>query len=337
MQTLVVGLGRAGAGLHVPVLAKARSLAPDLFGDEPVVGCDPGRPVPANPRLTVARDLDHARRLVEPKDTVVHVCTPPDVRTAVVAELAAHGFRRFVVEKPLAPDTDELARMQRLIRKHRLRLEVVEPWLASTLTHRLTEVVRDNEFGELRAITIEQDKPRFRRSLSGSAGQNAFDVELPHGVGLALRLAGNARVTHATGYDLVLDDLVVPRMGGAEVGLRHTSGVRSRITSDLTSPIRQRRVTCEFTHGTAVGHYPVSEDDDHAQLTLTRNGRTEHAVLRDDCLLSWMIGAYRGFWRGVASPARGMLGSSEVVRILSVAKNVCAEPITGGRVPRYAG
>jgi predicted dehydrogenase len=337
VQTLVVGLGRAGAGLHVPVLAKARSVAPELFDGTPVVGCDPVRPVAVCAPLVLARDIAHAAALVDPSAAVAHVCTPPDVRTPLLAELIGHGFRRFVVEKPLAPDTDELARMERLRRKHRVRIEVVEPWLTSTLTLRLADLVRDPAMGGLKTIAIEQHKPRFRRSLAAGAGQSAFDVEVPHGVGLALHLAGNARVTQATGYDLVVDDQVVPRMGRAELGLRHTSGVRTQISSDLTSPVRQRRITCEFGKGTAIGHYAVSDDDNHSQLTVTRNGRTERAVLRDDCFLAWMLKAYRGFRPGADQPgSTGTAAAAEVVRIISVAKNICAEPITG-KVVWHAG
>jgi hypothetical protein len=197
-------------------------------------------------------------------------------------------------------------------------------------------VVRERALGGLKTIAIDQHKPRFRRSLAAPPGQSAFDVEVPHGVGLALHLAGNARVTHATGRDLVLDELVVPRMGGAEIGLRHAGGVRSLIVSDLDSPIRQRRITCEFAHGTAVGHYAVSADDDHAQLTVTRDGRTEHTVLRDDCLLAWMVQAYRSLRLGGEQPESAPTPGAEVVRILSVAKNISAEPITGG-VSGHAG
>lgn len=305
MQTLVVGLGRAGAGLHLPVLARARSAARPLFSSLPIVACDPRRTIPESPEVTVTSTVEQAERLVVPADTVVHVCTPPTVRTSVLTELAELGFRRFIVEKPLATDTDELARVVRLRRKHSLHLEVVEPWLTSTLTQRLTDLAGSGTLGDLKSIAIVQNKPRFRRSLLTPGHPSAFDVELPHGVGVALRLAGNARVTHAAGQDLVLGELVIPRMGSAAVGLRHNSGVRTLIESDLTAPVRERRITCEFSRGRAVGHYAVSDDDDHSQLTVTQNGQSTHSVQRDDSLTAWMIRAYRNFHAAPVSPAAG--------------------------------
>ncbi|MBM7809248.1 Gfo/Idh/MocA family protein [Saccharothrix algeriensis] len=328
-----MGFGRGGADLHLPVLARARAAARQLFGDQPVVVCDPSRVLGARPGLVTAAGVAEAAALLDPEDAVAHVCTPPTVRAEVIGELAEHGFRNLVVEKPLATDTDDLARVIRLRRKHGLRIAVVEPWLTSSLTARLTELVRGGALGEARSIAIVQNKPRFRRSLARSSHPTAFDVELPHGVGLALRLAGNARVTHAAGFDLVVGDVVVPRMGGARIGLRHNSGVRAEISSDLMSPVRERRVTITFDHGSAVGHYAVSADDDHSQLTVTRNGRREHHVLRDDSLTEWVVRAYQQF-RGTGDQhARSFAFATDVVQLLSVAKNICAEPV----VPEVRG
>ncbi|RKT54892.1 Gfo/Idh/MocA family oxidoreductase [Saccharothrix australiensis] len=327
VRTLVVGLGRAGAELHLPVLARARAGARQLFGEHPVVACDLRRVLGDRPGLVTATSIAAAATLLDPGDTVAHVCTPPTVRPEVIGELAEHGFRDLVVEKPLAADTDDLARIIRLRRKHSLRIAVVEPWLTSTLTARLADLVRGGALGEPKTISIVQNKPRFRRSLARPGHPTAFDVELPHGVGLALRLAGNARVTHAAGFDLVVGDVVVPRMGGARIGLRHNSGVRTEIDSDLMSPVRERRITIRFEHGTVVGHYAVSADDDHSQLTITRTGRREHEVLRDDSLTEWMIRAYQLFRGTVDQHARGFAFATDVVQLLSVAKNICAEPV----------
>ncbi|MEU5694079.1 Gfo/Idh/MocA family oxidoreductase [Actinosynnema sp. NPDC020468] len=322
-----MGLGRAGAGLHIPVLARARATARQLFSTEPVVACEPRHNATRRPGLVTTTSLAEAAAQLSPADTVAHVCTPPTVRTEVISELAALGFRNIVVEKPLAADTDELARIIRLRRKHNLRVAVVEPWLTSSLTAALANLVRSGVLGEPKTITIVQNKPRFRRSLTTPSHPTAFDVELPHGVGLALRLAGSARVTHAAGFDLSVGDVVIPRMGGARVGLRHNSGVRTEIASDLTSPVRERRITMEFEKGTAVGHFAVSDDDDHSQLTVTRNGHREHSVLRDDSLTEWMVQAYGRFHATADQHARGFQFATDVVQLLSVAKNICAEPV----------
>ena len=334
VRTLLVGLGRAGAQLHLPVLAGARAAAPQLFGDEPVVGCDPWRTPSERPGLIVRASLAAAAAEVDPARTVAHVCTPPESRSEVIAALARLGFRQLVVEKPLAIDTDELSRVIELRRQHGLRIAVVEPWLTSSLTARLTALARDGRLGEARSIALVQNKPRFRRSLTTTSHRTAFDVELPHGVGLALRLAGNARVTHACGADLVVGKTRVPRMGGARVGLRHTNGTRTEIESDLTSPVRERRVVLRFENGTAVGHYAVSSDDPYSQLTVTVDGRREHQVLRDDSLTEWMIYAYRLFQGSRDQHAKSFSVACDVARLLSVAKNISAEPVVpAGHVP----
>jgi predicted dehydrogenase len=286
----------------------------------------------------VRASLAAAAAEVDPARTVAHVCTPPESRSEVIAGLARLGFRRLVVEKPLAIDTDELSRVIELRRQHGLRIAVVEPWLTSSLTARLTALTRDARLGETRSITLVQNKPRFGRSLTTTSHRTAFDVELPHGVGLALRLAGNARVTHACGTDLVVGRTRVPRMGGARVGLRHTNGTRTEIESDLTSPVRERRVVLQFERGTAVGHYAVSSDDPYSQLTVTVDGHREHQVLRDDSLTEWMRYAYRLFQDGRDQHAKSFSIACDVARLLAVAKNISAEPVVpAGHAPEAVG
>jgi predicted dehydrogenase len=321
--------------LHLPVLARARTSGRHQFSDLPVVACDPRCAVGRRRDLITTKSIQEAAEEVDPAGTVVHVCTPPTVRAVVISELASLGFRRVIVEKPLAADTDDLARIIRLRRKYGLHIEVVEPWLTSTLTRRLIELVGNGTLGATKSITIVQNKPRFRRSLATPGHPTAFDVELPHGIGLALRLGGNARVTHAAGFNLVIGDLVVERMGGARVGLRHNSGLRTEISSDLTSPVRERRITIEFEKGSATGHFAVSDDDHHAQLTVTQEGHGEHSVLHDDSLTAWMVQAYRNFHTSGANHARGFAFATEVVQMLSVAKNISADPVvvTAGAEP----
>ena len=71
----------------------------------------------------------------------------------------------------------------------------------------------------------------------------------------------------------------------------------------------------------------VSDDDDHSQLTVTVNGRREHEVLRDDSLTEWLLRAYRLFHAAGDQHSRGFAFATDVVQLLSVAKNICAEPV----------
>ncbi|CAL9372875.1 hypothetical protein SUDANB108_00900 [Streptomyces sp. enrichment culture] len=327
--TLIVGLGRAGLGLHVPVLSRARSQAPGAFADHPIVGLDPGSGPPAGqPDLLIARSLRHAGELLDPARTVVHLCTPPAVRAEVLQEAAGLGFSRFLAEKPLAGDREALREVLRLAREHELRLSVVAPWLHSSLTRRLVRLVGDRGLGGVRSVRVTQHKPRFRRSLGSSSHTSAFDVETPHAVGVLLRLLGDARVHRAVGADLRVGPVTVPRMGGAHLELLHAGGIRSEVLSDLSAPVRMRRITLDMAGGSVVGHYAVGQDDDFAQLEITRDGRTTREVFPDDSLLSCLTGAYRAFAGGGDTAATGDLGLHvRTVELLDEAKRLAA----GGR------
>jgi predicted dehydrogenase len=282
LQPLVVGLGRSGSGLHLRTLTRLarRSGGGGGTGDLPValpaVGCDPRaaalRPSCAPGEVTVVATLEEAVTRVEPATAVAHVCTPPGVRHAVVAALAGHGVRRIIVEKPLAASRAELDALVRLRDEAGLDLVPVSHWTASRLTARLRRLVHDGRLGRLRRITVDQHKPRFSRSLATDSHTTALDVEIPHSLALALDLAGPAELRAARCWDLLCEDRRLPGLGGAHLELEHHSGVFTLLRSDLGAPVRQRSVRCEFDAGTVTAHFPLSEDDDHAQLVVTAFG-----------------------------------------------------------------
>lgn len=327
LHSLVVGLGRAGAGLHLRVLAQAREIDRDLFRPGAIIACDPeprARRVQAG--VTVAESVRAAAELVPPARTVVHLCTPPLGRPALLGELAELGFRQVIVEKPLAPDLAGLAEINRIRTEHGMRLAVVAHWLDAELTRRIAELVDGRALGELRSISFHQHKPRFTHSISTQGHPTAFDVEIPHALGVALRLAGSAELLDAACTDMRFEDRVLPGMGGARVALRHHQGVRTDIVSDLTAPVRERRVALEFEHGTAIGHYPLSDQDHHAQLRV--HGPDERwSVFPDDALTEFTLRTYRRFHAvgAVADPAADdrFALQCEVIRLLWSAKQHC--------------
>lgn len=326
LQTFVIGLGRAGAGLHVSVLSRLRerSTARHLFADEPLAVCDP-RFASSDDLEDVLRGWDvrgwdvrdgdgrgdgqgavlidsvaHAVRLLDPERTVIHVCTPPAVRLEIIEQLARDGFRKILVEKPLALDERTLTDIERVRRRWGLHLVVVAQWLVSALTVRLQELALSAALGKLRSLSFLQCKPRFNRSLATHNHPTAFDVELPHSVGVALQLAGAARLSDAACTDMVVGDTIIPRSGGAWLSLQHDCGIRTEIISDLTSPVRQRRVVLQFDRGLAIGHYPGSQDDDHAQLRIMVGGESPsgvqpRSVFPDDALSTFLLRAYQRF------------------------------------------
>lgn len=343
-SSLIVGFGRSGRELHLPVLMRARAAqaSAGLFRADPVVACDPFCLDCAAPEGAVlVRSVAHAARLVDPAATVVHVCTPPSARLETLEELATTGFRRLIVEKPLALDQRTVAGIIAARKRWRLDVNVVAPWLASALTDRVRELVASRELGRLRSIEIVQRKPRFRRSIVAQNHPSAFDIEVPHALAVALALAGSARVVNAGATDMVVDDLVMPRMGGAWLDLEHQSGVRTEIRSDLTSMVRERRITLRCDKGTIVGHYPCSAADDAAQLCTTVGSQESRTVFRNDDLTSFIVRAYERFGSPVAMDLDLVL-QAELVRLLEDARRISEQPaapvsLAAAQVVRQSG
>lgn len=345
LQPLVVGLGRSGSGLHLRTLARlARRTA--ATGDPlvalPAVGCDPraGAPgtVGAPGEVTVVSTLEQALARVDPATAVAHVCTPPRLRYDVIAQLAGHGVRRLIVEKPLASSAAELDALVRLREQADLDMVVVSHWTSSRLAGRLRRLVREETLGPLRRITVDQHKPRFLRSLASDAHPTALDVEIPHSLALALDLAGPAELRAARCWDLRCEDRALPRLGGAEVELEHPSGVVTHLRSDLGAPVRQRSVVCAFEGGTATAHFPLSEDDDHAQLVVhgtDAEPEAAHHVFRDDALTDFLAAAYRGFASGTAGAVNFPLACA-ATRLLCAARAHCAAVPHTTAAPRTA-
>ncbi|MEV5831224.1 oxidoreductase [Spirillospora sp. NPDC052242] len=322
LHTLIVGMGRAGHRLHLPSLAKVRATAPGLLASAPIVAFDPFRPPVGADRTVTVGTLEEAARCHPPARTVVHLCTPPHVRAAMLDRLAGLGYRTFVIEKPLAVDLIGLAAIARIRRRHGLDITVATHWLDSALTRRLRAAVTGGRFGDLRRVRVVQNKPRFALGGGARTHPTAFDVEVPHALAVALALAGDARVAGAALDDLVIGDRRVPRLGRARLRLEHRSGVRTEIDSDLTSPVRERRITLEFDEGVLVGHYPCSDADHTAQLRTVRpGGEASWAAFDDDAFPAFLRTAYERFATG--APHGTLPLQVDAVRLLAEAKRRC--------------
>lgn len=324
LHTLIVGLGRSGRGLHAPSLAKVRAAAPGLFSAGPVMGHDPR--VGDVDGIRSVPSLEHAARRRPPRDTVVHLCTPPHLRVRTLERLAGLGYRRIIIEKPLALDLAELAAIARLRRRWTLDLTVATPWSASTLSARLRAVRRSGAFGGLRAVTVLQHKPRFTRTLRSPGHPTAFDVEVPHALAVVVTLAGGADVAAAELDDMVIDGTRLPGLGGARLQLVHHTGVLTRVESDLTAPLRERRIVLEFDEAVLTGHYPCSETDHTAQLSVALPGREPtRSVFLDDSLTALLRACYTRYSRpGQGHPGGDLPVQVEAVRLLAEAKRMCA-------------
>ncbi|WP_229322651.1 hypothetical protein [Streptomyces sp. UNOC14_S4] len=267
--------------------------------------------------------LAAARAELDPDTTVVHLCTPPDSRAGTLLELAELGFRFFLLEKPMGTGSAVVEELRGIRDAYGLRLAVVAPWLHSTLTLRLVELVDAGELGELRSITVRQFKPRLTRTFATPSHPTAFDVEPPHSVGVALRLAGPGRVTGASWTDARTGRRVVRHMGSARLTIEHDGGVGTTITSDLTSPINERSIRLEFAAGTVTGHYPTSGMDSYAQLRTDVPGvGAGRELFHDEALTACVLQVYRDFATGADRRSDFEL-QAQVVALLTSAKDLC--------------
>lgn len=324
LHTLILGLGRAGGELHLPALSRVRLAHPELFAPGPVLAYDPFRPRFPAADVVVLQYLTEASVWAPPARTVVHLCTPPHLRSGMIERLARSGYRKIIVEKPLALDLSGLAEIARLRRRWDLDLTVATHWLHSGLTRRLLRCRDEGGFGRLRHIHVVQNKPRFTRSASVPGHSTAFDIEVPHAVPLVLTLAGDAALAGASLTDMVTERLRLPRLGRARLRLDHYNGVRTRIESDLTAPVRERRVVLRFDRATVVAHYPCSDADDTAQLRITTpDRRRTRSVFPDDALFSFMHGTYGRYARAEAADD-SLAVHFDTVRLLTEAKKLCA-------------
>lgn len=329
LDTLIVGAGRAGRGLHLAAVLRARELCAGepVFALRPPVAVDP---IVARHSARSTADIldvvDDVRDVANPADTVVHICVPPLSHAAALRAVAEAGFRKVLVEKPLVTWLPEMETVDRLVSSYDLDIGVVSPWLSSSLTLKLRDIIRGELLGNLCALRIEQDKPRFSRTRTRGNHPTAFEVEIPHSLSLALLLGGReAEVTHATCEDMRIGASVMPALGGASLTVQHRSGVLTEIRSDLTSPIRQRKLTARFDEGTVVGHYSVGSDDHYAQLELTRSGCSPQPreVFVDEPFPRLVTQWYR-YYAGIgARPTSDLEFNRDVVKLLCAAKQRC--------------
>jgi predicted dehydrogenase len=290
---VIIGYGRAGRGLHHAALRQ--------LGHPEIVAVDP-RPVAA-PGVTWLPTVAAALERVDLDRAVFHVTTPVADHHAVVGWLAAAGARNVVLEKPIAATAGEARAIAALA--GRTRVLPVGVWLSSTVTRRIEEAIADGVIGEVRSLRMEQMKPRFTRSAGAVDAARATEVELPHQLLLALHLGGGpAELADSLTWGMPMPGgTELAGAGGVDVTLRQPNRVTTRLMSDLTCPVRLRRLRVTGTRGTLVAHYPISSDDHTGQVVLPGRDRE---LVRDLPLTQFLDTAYRHF-AGDGEPPAGDL------------------------------
>ncbi|WP_433942878.1 Gfo/Idh/MocA family oxidoreductase [Paenibacillus sp. SN-8-1] len=328
LQSLIIGFGRAGKGLHYHCLRKAYQTGSHTSLFNPQIGVvDPNfdHLGMSHSKLTGFSSLAEVEGF-EPESTVVHICTPPELHTDSLLEVVKQGYRKIIMEKPLTTTEKELHVIRGIQDKYGCEVLVVANWLSSSLTRNIHALIKSNIFGPLRYLTAEQNKSRLSRTLANPSHHNAFDVEIPHLVALALLLGGTkASIKESEVKDMLFGDHVIPNMGMAKLTLHQEQGVISRLSSNLATPVRKRRIQLNFDSHVIFGYYPSAQDDSHAWLEICDgNGRLlDEQILHDDPLSAVFIEYYQYFAGIGEKPVSDLDFNAKVVTLICEAKKLC--------------
>lgn len=318
LRPVLVGYGHAGRDLHHRCLLDLaeRGLAPR--GEVLVVDPRQPRDLPPDTRWlpTLQAALD---TLAHPEDGVFHVTNPVGAHVPTVEALLAAGAKRIVLEKPVTRTSAQARRLAADAATAGALIIPVSVWPSSEVTRRVIELIVAGRIGAPVGLYMSQNKPRFRRSTadtaSGCGHRTAFEVELPHQVLLALHLGGPAHdVLDAASWDMRLPDRLLPGMGGARVRLQHDHGFVSKLSTDLTSPMRQRRLTVTGTKGAIVADYPISGEDDFGQVWIS--GERDRHVLPDGPLSRFLERTYAHLAGTGPAPECGLDSHIAVIELI---------------------
>ncbi|MCY7902829.1 Gfo/Idh/MocA family protein [Bacillus inaquosorum] len=327
LQPIIIGFGRSGRDLHLRCLRKAAASeeAEDLFHQQVIV-IDPYIKNKSSEDVAFCGSLQEAAGLRPSicQDAVLHICTPPSAHISVIKEAASAGFRHMIVEKPLTDDVGEIDALIKSVEEHQLDVIVVANWLSSRLTAKIQTFLEQKTFGNLQAVYLQQDKPRFCRTLENSSHGNAFDIEAPHQMALACFLQGaDAEVIASETKDMVIGQQRYMRLGGAEAVLKHANGSRTYIASNLTSFIKQRTVKIQFEQYTLLGHFPPDGSDSYSNMSIynSANEMVHSELIYDDPLSLCFIEYYQ-YFHGISQikPVSDIYFNQKVIQLLEEAK-----------------
>ena len=325
LDTVIVGYGHAARSFHLPALAE---LVAEGYASGTVTIVDPRLTEP-DPVLPPEVRLHHqVDETTGDPDSVVHVCTPPDTHVGIVLDAYKQGYRRFVVEKPMATTDSDARRLVELCETGGADVLVVANWASSALTGALRDTVRERAHLGLREVTIAQFKPRIERTMRNPAHRSAFDVEMPHLVALALSIVDEpVELTGASCTDLVVSGRRYPGMGGARLSLRTADGVPVRLHSDLTTPWRERSTRIDWHDDTRLmGFHPCDSTDRYAQLyDFAADGRRlGHQLFYDDTVRQFLLAAYAHFTGTGPKPSNDARFGARITTIISAARSLSA-------------
>lgn len=279
-KTVIIGFGHAGRDLHLKCIRKLQiKNRLKLRLDRKVIAVDPKFSSIDTYKtdmfdLTLLNDVKEIDGL-NPINAVVHICTPPNQRSAIVKDILEIGFKNVIIEKPIASSLLELHEIKKLQSLYDARILVVGNIISSRLTKKILGMLNSGDHGHISTITMIQNKPRFSLSLEKIGSENIFDIELPHQVSLVQHLLSTKiDPVHIYVKDMHASNQKVPDMGSAKLTLKSENGVLIELISNLESPIRERKIVLLFKNGESiVGFFPISGDDQYSQIELYDTNR----------------------------------------------------------------
>lgn len=323
LGAVVVGLGRAGLGLHIPILEKIRRdrVAASPFGA--VVGLvDAAEPGVKRALHRLEYDYGYDPRRVscatslaglsgvDPDQTVVHICTPADDHASALRAATEVGFRRIIVEKPCAANTAEVDEMRRIADRTGASIAVINPYLYSRSVASCKDRIR--ELGQQpHYLEFEMSKPRTTPTLHGrSKPESVVDVELPHQIATALHLTESSRyrvlraeVRHMHYREVDTEPCRVIRNMGLGIIVLELDQCIAVLVSYLDALTRTRKLKLRFPNSEHIEAFLPVTGDDHSSVIIeyagyNTDGSMEQqrvAKLPDDMLARCLFDMYSRF------------------------------------------
>jgi predicted dehydrogenase len=322
LGAVIVGLGRAGMGLHIPVLEKIRrdggadspfggvvglvdtaegGIRRALHGLEYDFGYDPGR-------ISCATSI--ADLAVDRENTIVHICTPADDHASALRAATEAGFRRIIVEKPCASNTADVDEMQRIVDRTGASVGVINPYLYSRSVASCKGKIQ--QLGsQPHYLEFEMSKPRITPTLHGrSRPESVMDVELPHQIATALYLTGASRyrvlraeVRHMHYREVDTEPCRVIRNMGLGVIVLELDECVAVLVSYLDALTRTRVLKLRFPNTEHIEAFLPVTGDDHTSVVIEYSGHNTDgsmeqqrvAKLPDNMLLRCLFDMYTRF------------------------------------------
>jgi len=132
---------------------------------------------------------------------VVSICTPPQIRSAVITPFIQHGTH-VVVEKPFSLSVAEASNIIEQQRRYGVKLTIIHCWLFSYAMNKALHILKENGIGEILGAQINvlatpdsimtSDPHHWAHSLRGGR----FAEMLPHPIYVLQKVLGELEVRH---------------------------------------------------------------------------------------------------------------------------------------------